>query len=116
MVEYKPFNLELNTVLAMSYTDVTVLVYNAIPSHELADISPEDIKFLLGYYPALYSRLSRQYCLILENYDSRTHDKYYLLKNMYEQALKVTKFQYDSLSRKITVDKEELESWGGLGK
>jgi hypothetical protein len=107
MIEFKRYDIDFETMLKMPYKDVVIALYDAIPSHDMSDLTPDEARRLLGYYPDTYSVMSMHFSLLLELYRPRTHDKIYFLKGAYEQALKVVKFQYDGLSRKITVDKDE---------
>lgn len=72
---------------------------------------------LLGYYPSVYQYVSELYVTMIGLVRKATELKQPFLKQQYmdkrdllEQVLKVTKFQYDSLSRKITILSSEEES------
>lgn len=116
MSQYKIFKLTYQQVLDGPYIDTVVTIYNAIPSHHVVDLLDDDIMDLLGYYPALYATLSQHYSLLLGSYSRGKYNKLFNLKQAYEQALKVVKFEYESLSRKITVVKGEKDIWGGVNK
>ena len=118
MVTYDKYTLKFDDLMSPShkYGDIIEHIYNSIPAHDIADLTKDEAKDLLGWYPALYGRMSRHFCRLLEYYEARKEGKVKDLKNAFEQALKVIKFQYDALSRKITVDKDEEGIWGATKK
>jgi len=107
MIEYEEYKLNTVDLQTKLWPEVVAAVYAAIPAHELHDIGRDEITQLLGYYPKLYSILSEQWSYILEHYESRVDGRTKDIKSMLEQAMKVVKFQYEALSRKITFEKEE---------
>lgn len=111
-VEHKKYEMSFDDVIGKPYSDVIMAIYDSIPSHYITEITKDEVKYLFGYYPMLYSALSTHWSLLLEMYESRVDGKVKDLKNAYDQALKVVKFQYEALSRKITVDKDEEGIWG----
>jgi len=116
MIEYTDYSLEFDDVFRLPYRDVVVAIYDAIPSHEIEGLTKIDLMGLLGYYPKLYTQISKHFSLLLEKYESRVDGKVKDLKNAYDQALKAIKFQYEALSRKISVDKDEDGMWSGYNK
>lgn len=116
MIEYKEFELDFKQAFNTKYEDLMTAIYDAIPAHDIDDMCKEDTVKLLGYYPKLYTTLSRHFSMLLMVVQPRVYDSAYFMREAYEQALKVVKFQYDALSRKITVDKQEGGMWGSETK
>jgi len=112
MVEYSIFNLSVDDCYNQSIDRVVTSLYDAIPSHEMYDVLVNtDVRFLLSYYSSLYTKLSRLHAIVITEYQSRTPDRSYHLKNIFEQALKAVKFQYEALSRRITIESDEKATW-----
>ena len=66
---------------------------------------------LLGYYPAIYSYISELYVHMMNQVrlapNKEALGAYRVRRDMLEQLLKNIRLQYDTLSRKITVIKNE---------
>lgn len=114
MIEYKEMQYNLDDYLSnkVSIKNIAIDIYDAIPSHEMYEVlNLDDTKKLLSYYAQLYSITSRYHAVVMISYSQRIQDRNYFLKNILEQALKVIKFQYEALSRRITVESHEKQVW-----
>jgi hypothetical protein len=109
MKNFEEFDVE--DLLAIPYRDLMMLIYRSIPHHHIDNLPRQEIVDLCGRYPRLYSHLSFFHSLVLEKYQPRANDRWAILKNSLEQAIKVVKMQYDTLSRKYTIENEENNQW-----
>ena len=111
-ISHEHFNMSRDDLVVLS--DINIMIdniYKAIPSHHVVDLSPDDKKYLLGYYPELYAKLSELFSFTLLHYDSRSNDGWKKQKFVLDQALKVVRFQYEGLSRKISDEKDQHMGW-----
>ena len=97
--------VNIDTLMLLDYDYMVEQVYSRIKLH--MDVSPQDtggIYELMGYYPAIYHWLSGMYVHMINQVRKDSKDSYKKsIRDMLEQALKDCKFQYDTLSRKVTV-------------
>jgi hypothetical protein len=90
-------------------------IYDLIPEHDIYEVAIHvpGINKVLSEYAALYSILSKAHSWCIVNCKPRQQDRIYYLKQVMEQALKVIKFQYETLSRRLTIEKDENFQWSG---
>ena len=109
--------ITIDTVLVMDFDYVRQILYSYVSLH--ADIAPSDkdsIIELMGYYPSIYNWISELYVFMINRVRRDPKNKDYLSRrDMLEQVLKDIRFQYDSLSRKITVMRDEVDDTGRTG-
>lgn len=104
-------DITIDNVLEIPYEDLHKYVFGLVEVHvDYLSIDQDKFTYLLGYYPAIYNYLSELYAFLInqvrvqmELNDKFTVARYRDKRDMLEQALKSVKFQYDSLSRKITL-------------
>lgn len=105
--------MEITTgnVLAVDFDEMRTTLFSLIKTHEGSNVIDRDRYVeLMGRYPALYQYFSELYTFLIgkvRDY-SELKDPFRKAKAMdkrdcLEQLLKVVKFQYDALSRKVTV-------------
>jgi len=112
-MEILVYQLTFDDIIKLDYATIIRTIYDAIPEQTLGgELDVNETRELLAYYPALYTRMSRHWSLILEKTEARVDNKWKDLKNAYDQAIKCCKLQYETLSRRITVDKDERGMWG----
>ena len=103
-------NVTVENIEAYDFTRLSSRCYELIELHtDYVDMQHEKFLFLLGYYSAMYQYFSELYTYLIGRVRHHSKQKTGGVDNvrdkrdMLEQILKVTKMQYDSLSRKITV-------------
>ena len=110
-------DLTPKNVAEVNFEEMSEYCYSLIKQHvDYRSMDKEQFVHLLGYYPAMYQFLSELYTTMIGKVRTATELKQTFLKQQYmdkrdvlEQVLKVCKFQYDSLSRKITIFTSEGE-------
>jgi hypothetical protein len=93
-------------------------MFKLIEQHvDYLDFNRDKFMFLLGYYPSIYSYVSELFTFMINKVReakvgrlggdvvAARMDK----RDVLDQVLKAVKFQYDSLSRKITIITAEEE-------
>jgi hypothetical protein len=98
-------------LIKLSYREVIIFIYEAIPYHPVSGISKTEIDKAFEAYARLYHYLSNVHAILMIHYSGKVNDKFKLLKNSIEQALSVIKFQYNVLSRRVTINEEEDVCW-----
>ena len=105
-------DVNVDTLLILDYGYIVDQIFVRIKLHR--DIDPADtaaIYELMGYYPAIYHWLSGMYVYMIDVARKDARDTYKKsLRDMLEQALRSCKFQYDALSRKVTVLRGEHDT------
>jgi hypothetical protein len=104
-------DITIDNILQVSYEDLHRYIFALVEVHvDYLSIDSDKFAYLLGYYSAIYNYLSELYAFMInqvrvqmELNDKFTVARYRDKRDMLEQALKSVKFQYDSLSRKITL-------------
>lgn len=102
-------------ILSVSGERLRVEMFKLAEQHvDYLDMNKDKFVFLLGYYPSIYSYVSELYTFMIDKVREAkkaapSPEKHDVVdgrmdkRDILEQVLKVVKFQYDSLSRKITV-------------
>lgn len=98
-------------LLLHSYRDIIIAIYNAIPYHPVAGLEKSEVSKIITDYANLYHYLSNVHAHLMSHYSGKVNDKFKLLKGSIDQALTVIKFQYETLSRRFTIDKDEQKFW-----
>jgi len=101
----------ISNILTLEFNDVRKQLFSKVKTHEGLLHGDEEYMELLGYYPAIYSYMSELFVYLLNQVrlapDTHTKGNYRVRRDMLEQLLKDIRLQYDSLSRKITVMRDE---------
>lgn len=100
-----------DNILDMDFDEMRAFCFGLIKGHE--DKIVMDVEFMvtrLGEYPALFQYFSELYTFMVgkvreaqELRDTFRKMRYMDKRDCLEQVLKTIKFQYDALSRKVTV-------------
>ncbi|MHA1225295.1 MAG: hypothetical protein ACTSR2_01385 [Candidatus Hodarchaeales archaeon] len=102
--------IRVDNVLSVPFNEIRKKMFKLIKLHYKLPVDKDLYYDLLGYYPALYNYLSEIYAFLVNHVRLNRGDLEAMSKrDMFEQLLKDVKFQYDSLSRKITLVTEEKE-------
>ena len=102
---------DIDTLLSMPYSDLMRLVYDSIPHHHIEGLPKSMIIDLCGRYPRIFSQLNYLHSLVIERTAPRQRDRWKVLEEGLEDAIKTVKMQYETLSRKYTINKEENTQW-----
>jgi len=111
MPQYTPFLETAEQLYSFGFKPLMVKIYEAIPSHNIESLSSKERDDLLGYYPHLYMQLSELFTYLLVDPSVSRESAVKIARKGVEQALKVVKFQYEGLSRKLSFQKEEKHMW-----
>lgn len=105
--------MEITTsnVLAADFDEMRTTLFSLVRTHEGSNVMDRQLYVdLMGRYAALYQYFSELYTYLIgkvrdyaELKDPFRKAKAMDRRDCLEQLLKVVKFQYDSLSRKVTV-------------
>ncbi len=102
--------IQENGVEKYPIDELIILIESVIPVHVKLDITKaDDIDSLLSIYPYLYQKLVIMYAQFIHKARTGGSDKRYVAdmrsyRDAFEQLLRAVKMQYDSLSRRITVN------------
>ena len=103
--------ITIDNILSTKFEDLRKYCYDMVNVH-VDYVSMDEAKFvyLLGYYPAIYNYFSGLFTFMINQVrnqmevgDKFRTSRYRDKRDMLEQVLKSIKFQYDSLSRKVTL-------------
>lgn len=110
------YNISEQDLANMPLEKIVTTIYDSIPRHDIIDnIANDDIDDILKKYAALHWALYLHHACILLNYIPRKNDRWKNLKDLYEDAIKCLKFQYETFSRRVTIEKDNLLFWGKSG-
>lgn len=101
----------VDNVLSMSFDDVRSFCFSLVKGHEsVVALDREFMVMRLGEYASLYQYFSELYTFMVGKVREAAEARNTLRKMQWmdkrdclEHVLKVVKFQYDALSRKVTV-------------
>jgi hypothetical protein len=105
----------VKNVLSMSFEDVREFCFSSIHGHEdKVQLDPQLFVTRLGEYASLYQYFAELYAYLIGRVRAFTEARNVIAKldamdkrDCLELVLKTVKFQYDALSRKVTVLSEE---------
>ena len=100
-------DLKFEDLVNWGYSDIVENINNNIEAHPNDISDKETINRLITDYPEMYKILSYLYSLVIEQYTPRSNDRWSLLKTSFEKFMSAIKFQYEALSRKVSINKEE---------
>lgn len=104
-------DITIENVTDVDFKDLHEHCYSLINVHvDYLSLETEKFVYMLGYYSSIYNYFSELYTFMInqvrvqmELKDNFRVARYRDKRDMLEQVLKSTKFQYESLSRKITL-------------
>ena len=104
-------------IMSMSFDDVREFCFTAIKGHEdKVQLDPQLFVTRLGEYASLYQYFAEIYAFLIgqvrkyaELRDSFRKQQAMDKRDCLDLVLKTVKFQYESLSRKVTIFQEEEE-------
>lgn len=104
-------DITVNNLMSCGVDEVRKNLFGMIPTHESINaMSKDEFVSLLGLYPAIYQYVSEMYVYtvgLVRKYDRakefQNKSEAMSMRDMLEQILKSVKFEYDGLSRKVSV-------------
>ncbi len=98
-------------ILEVDIEDLREYSFAMIQLHvDYLSLDKDKFLYLLGYYPAIYNHFAELYTFLIgkvrdatDRKDHSSASKYRDKRDILEMALKSTKLQYESISRKITI-------------
>lgn len=107
------FDLTINDCLDMNYDAFVGILYDSMPRHEVYETLDGhcDVSSMLAMYGSLIWKLSYLKSSIRAICKGRGDNKENIIKYTLDDALKAMDKLYSSLSRRITIEKEEKQVW-----
>ncbi len=103
--------ITIDNILTLDFDVIRKMLFEKVRTHEHLISGDEEYMELLGYYPAMYSYMSELFVHLLNQVrmapSTEAKGRLRVRRDMLEQLLKNIRLQYDSLSRKITVMRDE---------
>jgi hypothetical protein len=115
-------DLTVANILQVTAEDLRVWCFSLVDSHvDYVEMDREKFLYLLGYYPAIYTSLAELHSFMINKVREAKRaestpvkrdlvDERMDKRDILEEVLKAIKFQYDSLSRKITIYSGERDA------
>lgn len=105
--------INIDNILTLDFSVVRKALFDMVKTHKDLIYDQDMYVELLGYYPAIYSYMSELFVHLLNQVriapNTEAKGQYRVRRDMLEQLLKDIRLQYDSLSRKITVMRDERD-------
>ncbi len=103
--------ITINNIVDIKFEDLHKYCYDMVDVHvDYMSMDEQKFIYLLGYYPAIYNYFSGLFTFMINQVrnqmevgDKFRTARYRDKRDLLEQVLKSIKFQYDSLSRKVTL-------------
>ncbi len=103
--------ITIDNVLLVTFDELHKHCFDMVEVHvDYLSIDADKFTYLLGYYPAIYNYISELFTFMIGQVriqaqlgDKFKTSSYRDKRDLLEQVLKSLKFQYESLSRKITI-------------
>ena len=109
----KEIEINVSNIEVLDFDTIRKTLFDMVKTHKDLLYDKDIYIELLGYYPAIYSYMSELYVYMLNRVrlapDKKALGQYRVRRDMLEQLLKDIRLQYDSLSRKITVIRDESD-------